>query len=175
MMYNSHVTRGKRRASGAGTLTVVVGLCGSGKTWLLERVGQACPDVSTFDEGFSDRGPHGTARRRAVADVILSGRHVVVADLWCGYRPRRRQVLQNLRRMVPDVFVQWLWYENDLSTANHNCRLRTNKADAEGHVAINDRWSPHLTMPKGAVVFPIHAVGGVVERNHSMVLAIPSL
>ncbi len=64
----------------------------------------------------------------------------------------RQQIVQELAGAIPNATINWLCIENDLFRANKNCRERTNKGDAEGHVAINRRVSPVYTYPEGGVI-----------------------
>jgi hypothetical protein len=142
-----------------GTLTIVIGLCGSGKSWFLNTMQKSHPVAKFFDEGLSDRGQSGIDRRKKVAIALKNGFDVYVGDLWCGWSARRRVVVKHLKQLVPKLRIVWFYYENSLCKANNNCRKRRNKRDAKGHVAINQRWSSRLTAPRGAIVMKIHQLG----------------
>jgi hypothetical protein len=129
------------------TVTFILGLCGSGKTWLADHLIIA---DKIFDEGFfDDRGQH--------ADLIASlrgGQDCVVIEITYCCERARTLIVNEVRTAVPDVKINWLCIENDLSKANKNCRKRTNKNDPGGstHVEINGRLSPTYTYPPGAVI-----------------------
>jgi hypothetical protein len=144
----------------SGTLTIVIGLCGAGKSWFLNKMRQTHPTAAFFDEGLSDRGKSGVARRKAVAAKLKRGGDVFVGDLWCGWAPRRKAVLKHLKQLVPNLKVVWFFYENTPRKANQNCRKRNRgRRDPAGHITINRRWSKRLTKPKGAIVLQIHMIG----------------
>lgn len=148
----------KKKSKHIGTLTIIVGLCGSGKTWLLDKLHKENPTSFKFDEGLSDCGywkKQGIKRREEVAKKLLRGYNVYVADLWCGYKPRRRAVLWHLKKLVPGLRVVWLYYENNIRKANYNCRNRT-KGDPNGHIKINSKWYKYLTPPKDAIIIKIY-------------------
>ena len=129
------------------TVTFILGLCGSGKTWLAERI---IAD-RTFDEGFiCDKTQH-----VALIDALRSGGDCVVVEIHYCRQSDRNTIVAELRAAVPEVRINWLCIENDLSRANKNCRERTNKVsdpDGEKHVGINGRLSPGYSYPDGGGV-----------------------
>jgi hypothetical protein len=139
----------------AGTLTIISGLCGSGKSWLLNHLHKQHPKSVAFDEQLSDRGKPGISRREQVARALNSGKDVFIADLWAGWPPRRRTILRHLRKLVPNLRIVWLVYENDIRKANRNCRARPDR-DPRGHMKINRKWAPLLEPPKNAVILRIY-------------------
>jgi hypothetical protein len=144
----------------AGTLTIVVGLCGAGKSWLVDHLARADLGARVVDEGCSDDGKRGATRRESVAWHLNLGRNVYVADLWCGWAPRRKRVVAHLRRLVPGLRVVWFYYALGLAAANSNCKLRRNKGDAAGHIRINMRWHARLTAPRDAIVLRTYRLDG---------------
>jgi len=145
-----------------GTLTIVIGLCGSGKSWLLKRLAKTHPKARIFDEGVADRGKwqkRGIIKRKTIARCLRRGQDVFASDLWCGYAPSRKIVLKHLRQLVPNLCIVWLYFENNIRAANNNCRLRKNKRDAKGHIKINRKWHKRLTVPRDAIVLKIHTLG----------------
>jgi hypothetical protein len=126
------------------TVTFILGLCGAGKTWLADRI----VDGAQFDEGFlNDPSQHA-----ALIETLRSGRDCIVVEIAYCQEAARQQIMQELAVAVPKVTINWLCIENDLFRANKNCRERTNKGDADGHVAINRRVSPVYTYPEGGLI-----------------------
>jgi hypothetical protein len=150
-----------------GTLSVVVGLCGAGKTWLLLRLSKASRKSALFDEGLTDRGKKGAARRQEIAECLLAGYDVFAADLWLGYEPKRKAVAAHLRKLVPDIRILWYFYEVNLPAANANCRLR--RDDPEGHIEINKGWAPYMTAPADAIILRIHTGHAYIEQMGRLV------
>ena len=125
------------------TVTFILGLCGAGKTWLADRIIAG----AKFDEDFlNDLNQHA-----ALIEALLSGRDCVVVEIAYCREAARQQIVQELVA-VPNVMIKWLCIENDLFRANKNCRERTNKGHADGHVAINRGVSPEYTYPEGGVI-----------------------
>jgi len=126
------------------TVTFILGLCGAGKTWLADRVVAG----AKFDEGFlNDPTQHA-----ALIEALRSGQDCVVVEIAYCQEAARQKIVQELAGTVPNATIRWLCIENDLFKANKNCRDRTNKGDADGHVAINRRVSPVYTYPEGGVI-----------------------
>ena len=127
------------------TATFILGLCGAGKSWLADRI---IADTK-FDEGFLCD----SAQHAALIKALRSGQTCVVIEIAYCKEDARLQIVQEITEAVPNVTINWLCIENDLSRANKNCRERMNKLDPDGHIEINKRISPVYTYPVGAVVF----------------------
>jgi hypothetical protein len=126
------------------TVTFILGLCGAGKTWLADRIVAG----AKFDEGFLND----STQHAALIAALRSGQDCVVVEIAYCQEAGRQQIVQELAGAIPNATINWLCIENDLFRANKNCRERTNKGDAEGHVAINRRVSPVYTYPEGGVI-----------------------
>src|SRR5580698_7665466 len=126
------------------TVTFILGLCGSGKTYLADRIIAS----AKFDEGFLDD----QAQHDALIAALRSGKDCVVIEIAYCYASARVQILSEIRQALPDVKINWLSIENDLEKANKNCHERTNKGDPNGHVNINRNVSPSFSYPDGSVI-----------------------
>lgn len=127
------------------TVTFILGLCGSGKTWLADRI--------IADEKFDDSFLKDQNKHCALIDALGSGKDCIVIEIAYCCEKEREKIICEVTNAVPNVKINWLCIENDLYRANKNCRERTNKDDPEGHVRINQRYSPCYTYPDGGVVF----------------------
>jgi hypothetical protein len=116
------------------TVTFILGLCGSGKTWLADRIIAG----AKFDEGFLNENP----QHEALVAALRSGKDCIGIEIGYCHAGPRKQIVSEVTKAVPDVGINWLCIENDLYRANKNCRERTNKGDPEGHVNINCEVSP---------------------------------
>ncbi len=125
-------------------MTFILGLCGAGKTWLADRTVAS----AKFDEGFlNDPTQHA-----ALIEALRSGQDCVVVEIAYCQEVARKQIIEELAGAVPNAAIRWLCIENDLFRANKNCRERTNKGDADGHIEINGRVSPVYTYPEAGTV-----------------------
>jgi hypothetical protein len=126
------------------TVTFILGLCASGKTYLADGIIAG----AKFDEGFlNDKIQH-----EALIAALRQGKDCVVIEIAYCLTERRQQIVTEVRAAVPGTHINWICIENDLYRANKNCRERTSKRDPEGHIKINQQYSPVYTYPDGAVV-----------------------
>jgi hypothetical protein len=133
------------------TVTFILGLCGSGKTWLADRIVAA----RKFDESFlKDQAQHD-----ALIAVLRSGKDCVVFEIAYCREDARQQIVSELTKAVLNVKINWLCIENDLYRANKNCRERTNKDKPEEHVRFNHDVSSSYTYPDGAVILKMWTKG----------------
>jgi hypothetical protein len=127
---------------------VVLGLCGSGKSHLIEARG-----LRLFD------GPVGTPSILDDAIAWLnSGRDCGIEEIHYCIPSYREAFERRLRAEVLDVEIEWVCFANDLNASNWNVTHRKNKADAETHRSINDRLHPQYVCPAGVPILPIHRV-----------------
>jgi hypothetical protein len=56
---------------------------------------------------------------------------------------------------VPDLQVEWICFENDRASADWNVVQRTNKADTDGHLRINEFLSDVYQYPAPAQILKI--------------------
>ena len=127
------------------TVTFILGLCGSGKTWLADRI---VADVK-FDEGFLDNKDQ---QHDALIKALHAGQDCVVVEIQYCREDDRKKIVEKIRNIVPNVYINWLCIENDLHRANKNCYERTNKGDPTKHVNINRQLSSVYKYPEGSVV-----------------------
>lgn len=132
----------------SATVTFILGLCGSGKTHLIERL----PADLKFDEGFLWNLAN--EHERLIA-ALASGKDCIAIEIEYCRQSHREEIVDYIRKAVPNVKIKWLCFENSLAKANKNCRERTDKPDPERHVVINQLLSPDYTYPDGAEIRPI--------------------
>ena len=130
-------------------VTFILGLCGSGKSWLAERM--KSEGVEVIDESFlTDENV------RRLVDTLRNGRECAVVERAFLKEDARRWITNLLGKEVPGVVVRWECFENDLATANHNCLHRKEKADPAGHISMNEQMHKEYSYPAGANIRPIH-------------------
>ena len=152
---------GETASSDMATATIVFGLCGSGKTWLAKQI-SASTGAVRFD------GPYGNSLWPAIAASLQRGRDCVVEEICCCQEEFRRDALGRLSGL-PEVRVEWRYFENDLESANwniDNAEDRPDKDPAE-HKRANVATSRRYTYPASGQPIPItriarrrHQVGG---------------
>ena|ERR1700733_3777295 len=133
------------------TATFILGLCGSGKSWLAERLHDST-GAEVFDE------PIGRETQPAIVQCLGDGRDCIIEELFYCV-PGYRDAMVALLEAVPNVVIKFICYENDLDAANANVRRRTNKGRVEQHLRLNTHVSPLYTLPDGCERRPIFRIG----------------
>ncbi len=128
-------------------VTFIVGLCGSGKSTLVQEMQRAGP-VKVFDDGFADS----PAKRRELIENLRLGKECVVADIPYCLEGYRRCIELIIREELPDIEINWIWFENSLAKANQNVLKRQDGRDTEALLRINSRVSPQYTIPPGTEI-----------------------
>ncbi|HET9883487.1 MAG TPA: hypothetical protein VFS81_17170 [Candidatus Binatia bacterium] len=125
-------------------LTFLLGLCGSGKTFIAERLA-----TQTGAELFSDFLQDHSKNFPALVKNLSSGVDCII-DEWIFYS----QILADLVN-VSNLNVEWICFVNDRASADWNVVHRTNKADIEGHLRINEFLSDVYQYPAQAQILKI--------------------
>jgi hypothetical protein len=149
---------------------IIVGLCECGKSHMAEGLeapeGYVCLGEKfegkcfAADTGALFRGKFDTLVRLLKEGKDFAYTDAMLMDAW-----NRRQFdpwLKELRAMK-GVTVEWVFFENDLATANHSCLNDHNRKDPPGSVANNNLWSPHYTIPVGHTLRPITRITPIAE------------
>ena len=132
-------------------LTFILGLSGSGKTYLSERLKK-----ETGAEVFTNLLADESGLTSLIA-FLRDGKDCIVDEVRFCLPAYREQILQSLSQ-ITSLDIRWICYENDLETANWNVIHRTNKGDPEGHLDLNLRLHPHYTYPANAEIVPIQRI-----------------
>lgn len=134
-------------------ITLILGLCGSGKTYLAEAMKKKNPTIFLMDEGFNldfDKN------YKILIEHLREGKICIVIEIEFCYRKDLRELLeQRLSHDLAEVKIIWKCFENDIKKANQNVSKRKNKGDAKGHRDINSKVSSLYTFPDNAEVLPI--------------------
>jgi len=132
-------------------ITFILGLCGSGKTYLSERLKKET-GAEIFTNLLADE-----SGLTALVESLQDGKDCIVDEVRFCLPTYREQILQSLSQ-ITSLDMRWICYENDLETANWNVIHRTNKGDPEGHLDINLRLHSHYTYPANAEIVPIQRI-----------------
>ena len=137
------------------TLTFIFGPCGSGKSHVANGLGSVVLDE---DSSFTcpPDGSLSPEKYTRLRELLTDGQDCAVVEATLYYDPLRQAAMRHLEG-IPDVEVEWIGFELDRETANHNCMHRTNKGDGPGHVRINNGIrDEQYTFPDGADRRPIY-------------------
>jgi hypothetical protein len=132
-------------------LTFILGLSGSGKTYLSERLKK-----ETGAEVFTNLLADENGLTSLIA-FLRDGKDCIVDEVRFCLPAYREQILQSLSQFT-GLDMRWICYENDLETANWNVIHRTHKGDPEGHLDLNLRLHAHYTYPANAEIVPIQRI-----------------
>lgn len=147
------------------TLTVIVGYCGSGKSWLLGQKRLENPEGVFMDEGFLSPGnPRDEALKAEVLSGLGGGRDGYITLMDCGHPENKKALEREIASKVPGATLVWIFFENDVEEANQNCRRDPIRQDAPGNVAQNNGWAAVYTIPDGVEVRQIFELPEPVAR-----------
>jgi predicted kinase len=139
-------------------VTVVVGLPGSGKSHLVDRVRQSCAGVCVEDyhANAHNHSPEITASMHypALIQALRSGNERVIADVAFTDTWRREELARVISADVAGVTVAWVFFANDLDRCVANIQRRARQTSAD-EVQLARRLSPRYFIPHGAAVVPV--------------------
>jgi hypothetical protein len=138
------------------TVTVIVGLAGSGKSTradeLVDQAKAAGKALVKIDEQLWSRKY--SEKRDLLVRELRADNDCVVAEIAFCCRYDREDFIGWIESAVPGVEIRWICIENNREKANRNCRNRPERAP-EDHVRMNDAVSPRYDCPEGAKVVPM--------------------
>lgn len=128
----------------------IVGLCGSGKSHLIAQYDNT---LMVFDEGVAPGWPaHGP-----FLEAVRMGHDCVAVEIAFRLPAYRALIEAEIRLIRPDLEVEWIFFANDLATANSNCMKDTKKKrDVPGNLACNQAWTLDYDIPAGIIPIPVH-------------------
>jgi hypothetical protein len=132
-------------------VTFILGLCGSGKTYLAEQLGKQT-GAEVFDNLLADG-----SKLPALIQCLKDGKDCIIDEVRLCLPTYRDGIIQHLSQ-ITGLETRWICYENDLESANWNVMQRKNKGDPEGHLEINLRLHPHYDYPPDAEIIPIQRI-----------------
>jgi hypothetical protein len=132
-------------------VTFILGLCGSGKTYLAEQLKNET-GAEVFENLLSDG-----SRLPALVECLRDGKDCVVDEVRFCLPAYRNEIVQHLSRII-GLKMRCICYENDLESANWNVIHRKNKGDPEGHLEMNLRLHSEYEYPRDAEIIPIQRI-----------------
>ncbi len=136
------------------TVTFILGYCCSGKTYLADEMVKTL-GVKKFEEGFRDD----MNKHAQLIKALRNNIDCVVVEIDYCLEQRRQSIVEKLKREIPEVTVNFVFFEANLDKANENCRRSNHKDDPEGHIWINThRIGSGYKIPPGEIVLEIYQV-----------------
>jgi hypothetical protein len=148
-----------REVEEMATLTIIVGLAGSGKSYLTKEIA-AKNNIPAFDD-FLARNliPRATESQGFCSVLVnLQRGYDCVANEVCLVHEDKRAALEKLLHSIFEdtVTVQWIFFENNPEQCKVNVRADKVKPDPEGRVKGIEHYTKDYVIPKGA---DVRAVG----------------
>lgn len=143
-----------------GTLILIQGLAGSGKSHLVEMLRYDF----LIQENFASTDDCEERNIQDLARELRCGRCCIVSERKYRSSVERRKFIQRILAMVnpsPPPLIRVICFENDIKAANHNCLMRTNKEQdptGEDHVAQNNKDTLDYEIPSNAIVVKIYQI-----------------
>jgi hypothetical protein len=133
------------------TVTFILGLCGSGKS---HHANNNFAGITVFDEGFFID----PAQQARLFSALRDGKDCAVVEIHYCIKENRQTIEAEINQAVPGTLIDYVCFENDLATANENCRKRRNKGNPKEHIEINERLTLEYTCPPGAIIRKIFSI-----------------
>lgn len=146
--------------SNHGTLILIQGLAGSGKSHLIRFL----KFDFMIEENFAISDQAEDENISILAKELRGGRYCIVSERKYRSTHKRNEFIEKLRRRVrpaPAPNIESIFFENDLDAANHNCQHRTNKANDPGgqrHIIQNKKDAEDYQIPDDAIVVKIYRI-----------------
>jgi len=124
-------------------VTFILGLAGSGKTYLAEKINRETgAEIVEGTEGDPKK-------LLALIQHLREGKSCVVEEIaYC--RPCfRDKIVEHILALGTELEIRWIPFENDIKTANWNVEHRKNKGDIPGHLRINRDYHSLYIYPDG--------------------------
>jgi len=144
-----------------GTLILIQGLAGSGKSHLIELLRHDF----LIQENFAATAESEERNVEDLARELRAGRRCIISERKYRSRIERDKFISRVLSALspsPQPIIRLICFENDIEAANHNCLKRTNKEhDPTGvdHVALNNMDTKDYEIPSSAIVIKIHRIG----------------
>lgn len=147
-------------------LTIVVGLPGSGKSTLIERVMNSIPGVCIEDYmknsiNYSRLFTYSRHYETLIGD-LLAGKDCIIADIIFCDTACREDAVRIVRQNVPDVEIEWLFFENAPEKCKINA-IRRNSQLLQQELEYIRLLSVKYQIPDGAKVVDVYS--GAVQGD----------
>lgn len=138
-------------------IILIAGLPGSGKTTYLETLRQE--GWLVFDDfkanAYNDSSVFWHSRNyEALLMALREGQKCVVVDIDFCKTNSRHEADTSLREQIPDLTLNWVFFENDFQACQVNVRRRASRS-IEDNLRALDEYHALYQIPIGAQVIPV--------------------
>lgn len=139
----------------AGTLTLLYGLPGSGKTTHMKELKENNPSWVFFDDFMANSHENKPSflycrRLGEIIDCLRSGKHCVMADIRLCNADFRAEVVEVVRRLADVPPINWIVFNCASSEAVDICRHNVTHREATQVLRKIDEFSRTFTVEEGA-------------------------
>ncbi len=134
-----------------GTLTVVVGLPGSGKSTYIKSLVETNPQLSVYDdyqgEAYdNDHDPRLSKHFGSLASDLKQAKHVVVSDIRYCVPYELNSFLAAILSVVPNVRIELKYFENNPKACRQNILARNREERVDKELELLDKLSDSYTL-----------------------------
>lgn len=125
-------------------IIVIVGLPGSGKTTLANKIKEVNKDYIIIDDpkNFSiDIEPH-----------IVNGQNIILVDPNLCFDKNRDRLVELIKKLNPNIKIDWIFFENNPTKCLNNIHLRSDNKNVKSFIK---QFSKFYRMPENSNVFEI--------------------
>jgi predicted kinase len=149
------------------TITIVIGLPGSGKTTYIKNNSEKFEDAVICDDydKSTDTHRHSHIFKDSVyyddlKSALLNGKNVVLADIvWCKAEARenlKNNIEEMLKELKIKVKIAFLYFENNPVACKKNVlKRKRSKEKIDRELKLINEWSPQYIVPSGVLVVPV--------------------
>ena len=131
-----------------GKLIMIVGMPGSGKTWLIEHVFGILPGNWIRDDYFA------TGNYEELSEALKRGENGVISDIELCNADRREEIVARLAKDLPEASVEYHCFKNQRERCLANIRRR-NRSDGNEAAEKVGRLSRDYSLPAGAIMYDV--------------------
>lgn len=138
--------------------TFILGLAGSGKSFLASEMKQNDKNLLVIDDAFHPNFNKDTFQDnlQKLHDAVFNNYDAVIIEGAFCFKDFRDPMVSYLRSFFHSVQFEWICFEKDLDKANKNLHNDDRKnRNPEQHEKINDLLMENDTLPDNCKIIPI--------------------
>ncbi|MFA5211355.1 MAG: AAA family ATPase [Patescibacteria group bacterium] len=149
----------------SSTITIIIGLPGSGKTTFIKNNFKKLENILICDDFHksSSNHTHNFTDSRyylKLKDALSMNKNIVLSDIaWCK-KERRDLLLSEIDKLTKKLKInpniEFIYFENNPLACKNNVIKRDRKERVERELQIIDEWSAKYIIPDNIKTFPVY-------------------